>query len=142
MYSLQPLLDPEMRESSEAAVGDAVEACCGKKIASGASGNKRRKSFCFLDDIPGFRWVVRASIVGAQMSNVPKLHNEAEAAKMLGQSGATLRNWRSKGIGPAFVKIGGSVRTPSSPSSTTSRVASGTRGRTSGLRCSDAEPGA
>jgi hypothetical protein len=44
------------------------------------------------------------------MSGVPKLYTEPEAAEILRQAPATLRNGRSKGTGPAFVKLGGSIR--------------------------------
>ena len=44
------------------------------------------------------------------MSGISKLYTEPEAAGILRQAPATLRNGRSKGTGPAFVKLGGSVR--------------------------------
>ncbi len=45
----------------------------------------------------------------------PRLISEAEMAVRLGVSRGTLRNWRSKGRGPAFVKLdGNAVRYPES----------------------------
>jgi predicted DNA-binding transcriptional regulator AlpA len=41
---------------------------------------------------------------------LPKLLTEADAGKLLGLSPATLRNMRTKGRGPAFIKVGGLVR--------------------------------
>jgi predicted site-specific integrase-resolvase len=41
---------------------------------------------------------------------VPTIVDEAEAAKVLGLAVATLRWWRCRGKGPAYLKIGGKVR--------------------------------
>ncbi|HEC32598.1 MAG TPA: DNA-binding protein [Deltaproteobacteria bacterium] len=36
--------------------------------------------------------------------------NDREAARFLGLAPQTLRNWRSQGKGPSYVKIGNAVR--------------------------------
>lgn len=41
---------------------------------------------------------------------LPQLITEAEAAKALDCADGTLRNWRSEGKGPPFLKIEGKVR--------------------------------
>jgi excisionase family DNA binding protein len=38
------------------------------------------------------------------------LLNEVQAAKFLGLSSRTLQAWRSQGRGPAYVKVGRSIR--------------------------------
>jgi predicted site-specific integrase-resolvase len=40
----------------------------------------------------------------------PKLLNETAAAELLGIAPATLRRWRVKGAGPAYIKVGRAVR--------------------------------
>ncbi len=42
--------------------------------------------------------------------NLPQLLTEADAGTLLGLAPATLRNMRTKGRGPAFIKVGGLVR--------------------------------
>jgi predicted DNA-binding transcriptional regulator AlpA len=42
--------------------------------------------------------------------NIPQLLTEADAGKLLGLAPATLRNMRTKGRGPSFIKVGGLVR--------------------------------
>lgn len=44
------------------------------------------------------------------MANSPTLLTDVEAADFLGLSRLTLRNWRYKGRGPRFCKLGGAVR--------------------------------
>jgi DNA-binding transcriptional MerR regulator len=39
-----------------------------------------------------------------------KLHNENEAAELLGCTVSALRKWRTLGKGPAFCRVGGLVR--------------------------------
>ena len=39
-----------------------------------------------------------------------ELLNESQAAEKLGRSAGTLKRWRAKGYGPAFIRIGN--RTP------------------------------
>jgi hypothetical protein len=41
---------------------------------------------------------------------LPSLLKEREAADLLGLSFRTLQSWRSRGGGPAFVRLGGGVR--------------------------------
>jgi predicted DNA-binding transcriptional regulator AlpA len=43
-------------------------------------------------------------------TNIPQLLTEDDAGKLLGLAPATLRNMRSKGCGPSFVKVGSLVR--------------------------------
>ena len=43
-------------------------------------------------------------------SNPDALLDQAGAASRLGKSEGTLENWRWKGYGPRYVKIGGAVR--------------------------------
>ena len=40
------------------------------------------------------------------------LLNDAEAAKLLCVSTATLRSWRCRGIGPTFIKLGNGTKAP------------------------------
>ena len=44
------------------------------------------------------------------MSDKSPLLSEADAARVLNISPGTLRNWRSQGRGPEFVKMGAAVR--------------------------------
>jgi hypothetical protein len=47
----------------------------------------------------------------AEMNGAQRpLLNDSEAATVLGLSPATLRSWRCRGIGPAFVKMGRGTR--------------------------------
>lgn len=39
-----------------------------------------------------------------------KLFNDVKAAELLGLNVQTLRNWRFNGTGPAYIKIGRSVK--------------------------------
>ncbi|GLS17283.1 hypothetical protein GCM10007874_02980 [Labrys miyagiensis] len=39
----------------------------------------------------------------------PQLLSEKEAAALLRVSGSTLRRWRSQGIGPAYIRVGGKL---------------------------------
>jgi hypothetical protein len=39
-----------------------------------------------------------------------KLISTKEAAEMLGTTEGTLKSWRSRGMGPAWVKLGSAVR--------------------------------
>jgi helix-turn-helix protein len=41
---------------------------------------------------------------------VKKLVGTKEAAEMLGTTEGTLKSWRSRGIGPSWVKLGAAVR--------------------------------
>jgi predicted site-specific integrase-resolvase len=41
---------------------------------------------------------------------LPSLLKEREAADLLGLSFRTLQSWRSRGGGPAYVRLGGGVR--------------------------------
>jgi hypothetical protein len=43
-------------------------------------------------------------------ARMPKLISTKEAAAMLGTTEGTLKSWRSRGIGPAWVKLGAAVR--------------------------------
>jgi hypothetical protein len=43
------------------------------------------------------------------MSELKPLRNERQAAQILGRPVGTLRNWRVRGRGPDFVKLGTSV---------------------------------
>lgn len=47
---------------------------------------------------------------GIQVGAVPRYMTSDQAASHLVLSEATLRNWRSAGQGPAYVKVGRSVR--------------------------------
>lgn len=47
-----------------------------------------------------------ASFVVSDASTSPLAVNAVEAAAMLGVSLRTLANWRTLGIGPAFVRVG------------------------------------
>jgi predicted DNA-binding transcriptional regulator AlpA len=47
---------------------------------------------------------------GTTMSRSKRYFNEREAAAMCGWSVSSLRNWRSLGRGPAYCKVGKSVR--------------------------------
>lgn len=47
-----------------------------------------------------------ASFVVSDASTSPLAVNAVDAAAMLGVSLRTLANWRTRGIGPAFVRIG------------------------------------
>ncbi len=44
------------------------------------------------------------------MAEFEPLFTELDAAKFLNTHPGTLRNWRSKGGGPPFVKVGNAVR--------------------------------
>ncbi len=46
------------------------------------------------------------------MAAADPLLNDAEAAKRLCVSAATLRSWRCRGIGPAFIKMGRGAKAP------------------------------
>jgi predicted site-specific integrase-resolvase len=46
----------------------------------------------------------------ASLSQLPRLINTPEAAKVLGRSPATLKRWRYEGTGPDWVEIEGRVR--------------------------------
>lgn len=48
--------------------------------------------------------------VGTTVSKSKRYFNEREAADKCGWSVSSLRNWRSLGRGPAYCKIGKSVR--------------------------------
>jgi predicted DNA-binding transcriptional regulator AlpA len=39
--------------------------------------------------------------------NLPRLVNEDQLAEYLGMASSTLRKWRSDGVGPKFIKLGG-----------------------------------
>lgn len=41
---------------------------------------------------------------------VPKLIPTKQAAEMLGTTEGTLKSWRSRGLGPKWVKLGAAVR--------------------------------
>jgi predicted DNA-binding transcriptional regulator AlpA len=43
-------------------------------------------------------------------TTVTKLIGTKEAAKILGTTEGTLKSWRSRGIGPKWVKLGAAVR--------------------------------
>lgn len=45
----------------------------------------------------------------SKQDGVPRL-TRREAAAQLGVSKATLDRWRARGVGPAFYRIGGSIR--------------------------------
>ena len=47
-----------------------------------------------------------SSFVVSDASAPPLAVNAVEAAAMLGVSSRTLANWRTQGIGPAFVRVG------------------------------------
>jgi predicted DNA-binding transcriptional regulator AlpA len=42
--------------------------------------------------------------------DLPQLLTETDAGRLLGLAPATLRNMRTRGRGPAFIKVGGLVR--------------------------------
>lgn len=42
----------------------------------------------------------------------PRLLKESQVAERLGVSMPTLRSWRSRGIGPAYVKLGTGKKSP------------------------------
>ncbi len=44
------------------------------------------------------------------LNNLDCLRGEKEVAKRLGQGLSTIQQWRGKGLGPRFVKVGRSVR--------------------------------
>jgi predicted site-specific integrase-resolvase len=44
------------------------------------------------------------------MTEFQPLLNEHDAASMLNVSAGTLRNWRSKGDGPPFIRVGSAIR--------------------------------
>ena len=44
------------------------------------------------------------------MSGLQKLLTDCEVAELLSLSVASIRRWRAMGIGPAWLKLGGSVR--------------------------------
>lgn len=44
------------------------------------------------------------------MMNTTGLIRETEAAKLLGVTTRTLQNWRFRGVGPCYVKLGRAVR--------------------------------
>jgi hypothetical protein len=46
------------------------------------------------------------------MAAADPLLNDTEAAKLLCVSAATLRSWRCRGIGPAFIKLGKGAKAP------------------------------
>ncbi|HEV7675914.1 MAG TPA: helix-turn-helix domain-containing protein [Candidatus Angelobacter sp.] len=41
---------------------------------------------------------------------MPKLISTKQAAEMLGTTVGTLKSWRSRGLGPKWVKLGSAVR--------------------------------
>ena len=49
-------------------------------------------------------------MVGSPVSDQDSLLTEAKAAKFLAVSVRTLQAWRTKGIGPPFVRLGRAVR--------------------------------
>lgn len=56
------------------------------------------------------RAVLRAIQSVKESESDDRLLETVEAAALLGVSAATLPTWRSRGRGPAFVKVGGSIR--------------------------------
>ena len=44
------------------------------------------------------------------LAELEPLLTEQDAARVLNTHPGTLRNWRSKGMGPAFIKVGDAVR--------------------------------
>jgi predicted site-specific integrase-resolvase len=44
------------------------------------------------------------------MPNLEPLLNEKQAAEILGTVSATLRTWRCRGKGPAYVRLGDAIR--------------------------------
>jgi hypothetical protein len=57
---------------------------------------------------PGSGWVLRpACVINGNISQSSSLINDKQAAVLLGVAPATLRSWRCRGIGPAYVKFAG-----------------------------------
>jgi predicted DNA-binding transcriptional regulator AlpA len=51
-----------------------------------------------------------SGIISDLAAAAEKLLNDNEAAEQLGVSPATLRSWRCRGIGPAFLKLGNGIK--------------------------------
>lgn len=52
------------------------------------------------------------TVIETIVATVQPLLNDQQAAEQLGMSPATLRSWRCRGIGPAFIKMGNGSKAP------------------------------
>jgi predicted DNA-binding transcriptional regulator AlpA len=70
---------------------------------------KRHTEIENLSDAPLCRGVV---VFDDLLVLETQMRTEREAAKFLGLAAATLRSWRCRGIGPAYVKMGPGPKSP------------------------------
>ncbi len=56
------------------------------------------------------RAIIREELIALGQRELPVLLTLGETSKLLKISEGTLANWRSKGIGPIYIKLNGAVR--------------------------------